>query len=335
MGQGDEPDGEPLTPTEDALAAISGRILRAGPVRRVHDFFDLGGHSLTALRVVSQVRDAFGVELPLKTVFDARTLGDLAGRIDLALLEASVRAAYASNRSDPAARGCSTLVLARADVVDPVARPCGHCVQYCSRAARSAGNWIYPLCRTLSGYCMSVTRFCDPQSASWTIEPQQEIGPAPDQPLKIVDLCNRDGEEAMAEAVRLAEADAATPFDLERGPVMRSQLFRTSEQTNLLSLVLHHVAGDQWSMGVLGRELALLYNAALGGVQAKLPALPVSYQDYALWQRTGLAPEFERQLAFWRQKLAHLPPAELPTDRPRPRLPSLRGALCQIAFHPR
>jgi amino acid adenylation domain-containing protein len=165
--------------------------------------------------------------------------------------------------------------------------------------------------------------------------PQQEIGPAPDQPLKLVDLCNRDGDEAMAEAVRLAEADAGTPFDLARGPVMRSQLFRTSEQTSLLSLVLHHVAGDQWSMGVLGRELAVLYNAALGGVQAKLPALPVSYRDYAQWQRTGLlAPEFERQLAFWRQKLADLPPAELPTDRPRPHLPSLRGAICQIAIPP-
>ena len=82
-------------------------------------------------------------------------------------------------------------------------------------------------------------------------------------------------------------------------------------------------------------NLRVLYNAALGGVQAKLPALPVSYRDYALWQRTGLlAPEFERQLAFWRQKLADLPPAELPTDRPRPRLPSLRGAFCQIAIPP-
>ena len=83
----DEPHDEPTTPTEDAVAAIWGRILGAGPIRRVDDFFDLGGHSLTALQVVSQVRDAFGVELPLKTVFDASTLGELAGQIDLALLE--------------------------------------------------------------------------------------------------------------------------------------------------------------------------------------------------------------------------------------------------------
>jgi hypothetical protein len=115
----------------------------------------------------------------------------------------------------------------------------------------------------------------------------------------------------MAEAVRLAEADARTPFDLEQGPVMRSRLFRTGEETNLLSLVLHHVAGDQWSMGVLGRELAALYNAAVSGRQVKLPTLPVGYRDYALWQRSGLlGPEFERQLAYWRQKLANLPSAE-------------------------
>ncbi len=165
--------------------------------------------------------------------------------------------------------------------------------------------------------------------------PQQEIGPAPDAPLTIVDLRNLEGHEATAEAMRLAEVDARTPFDLAQGPVIRSQLFHTGEQSSLLSLVLHHVAGDQWSIGVLGRELAALYNAGLGGRQIKLPTLPVSYRDYSLWQRSGLlGPEFDRQLIYWRQKLANLPFAELPTDRPRPRLPSLRGGFYQVAIPP-
>ena len=172
-------------------------------------------------------------------------------------------------------------------------------------------------------------------SGSWTIGRSRRSDRRPNAPLTIVDLRNRDSNEAMAEALRLAEADARTPFDLAQGPVMRSQLFRTGDQTSLLSLVLHHVAGDQWSIGVLGSRTCGLYNAALGGIEAQLPPLPVSYRDYALWQRTGCsAPEFERQMAFWRQKLANLPPVELPTDRPRPRLQSPTGGFCQIAIPP-
>ena len=334
LGQMDEPHDEPMTPTEDAVAAIWARILGAGPIRRVHDFFDLGGHSLTALQVVSQVRDAFGVELPLKTVFDASTLGELAGQIDLALLErryaprmpvieatlqqGAVPLSFSQERMwliqslDPAATAYNMAVVLRID----------------GRLDISALSGALGVLYERHVVLRSTIRLVDDR-------PQQEIRPAPDEPLKILDLRNRDSDGAMAEAARLAEADARTPFDLAEGPVMRSQLFRTGEQTSLLSLVLHHVAGDQWSIGVLGRELAVLYNAALNGIQAELPPLPISYRDYALWQRTGLlAPEFERQLAFWRQKLADLPPAELPTDRPRPRLPSLRGAFCQIAIPP-
>ena len=116
---------------------------------------------------------------------------------------------------------------------------------------------------------------------------------------------------------------------------MRSRLFLAGDTTSLVSLVLHHVAGDQWSIGVLGRELAALYNAAVSGREAALPKLPVSYQDYARWQRSGLLePELERQMAFWRRKLDNLPPADLPTDRPRPRLPGSKGGFCQIAIPP-
>ena len=280
------------------------------------------------------MRDTFGLELPIKTVFDARTLEALAAQIDLALLEGPhaprMPAIEAAPKEGAAPLSFSQERMWLIQSLDPASTAYNIVV-----ALRIGGELdIAALSGALRilherhAILRSTIRLVDDR-------PQQEIGPASEAPLAIVDLRDRGGDEAIAEAVRIAEADAKTPFDLAQGPVMRSQLFRTGEQRSLLSLVLHHVAGDQWSIGVLGRELAVLYNAAVGGSQGELPKLPVSYRDYALWQRSRLlGPEFERQLAFWRQKLDDLPPAELPTDRPRPRLPTLKGGFCQIDIPP-
>ncbi len=328
----DDPNDGPLTPTEDALAAIWADLLHLEHVGRHDIFFELGGHSLMALQVVSRVRDSFGLELPLKTVFDARTLEALANQIDLALLgrrhAPRMPTIESTLHQGPAPLSYSQERMWLIQSLDPastaynIAVALGISGQLDTAALSGALGVLlerHPILRStirLVGH-----------------RPQQEIGPAPDAPLTIVDLRNLEDHEAQAEAMRLAEVDARTPFDLTQGPVIRSHLFRTGEQSSLLSLVLHHVAGDQWSVGVLGRELAVLYNAGLAGRQVKLPTLPVNYRDYALWQRSGLpGPEFERQLVYWRQKLSDLPFAELPTDRPRPRLPSLKGEFCQIAI---
>jgi len=324
----------PRGPIETAIAAIWADLLDLEHVGRHDNFFELGGHSLTALQMVSQVRDAFGVELPLKTVFDARTLEDLAGRIGLALLEGRYAPRMPLIEATPQ-QGSAPLSFSQERMwliqsLDPATTAYNMAIvlRIGGRLDIAALSGALGVLHERHAVLRSTIRLVDGL-------PQQEIGAAPDRSLKIIDLRNQDAGEAMSEAVRLAEADARTPFDLEQGPVMRSQLFRTGEQTSLLSLVLHHVAGDQWSMGVLGRELAALYNAALSGRQVKLPTLPVSYRDYALWQRSGLLePEFERQLAYWRRKLANLPSAELLTDRPRPSLPSLRGGFCQSAIPP-
>src|SRR5882672_4334030 len=130
--------------------------------------------------------------------------------------------------------------------------------------------------------------------------------------------------------MRRAEMEAKRPFDLGQGPVIRMTLFRTAAEAYLLAIVLHHIAGDQWSIGVLGRELALLYNGMLRGTAAALPSLPISYRDYAVWQRdAAFAPEFERQLSYWRVQLADLPVLDLPMDRPRPLIRSLHGTFCE------
>jgi hypothetical protein len=126
---------------------------------------------------------------------------------------------------------------------------------------------------------------------------------------------------------RLLE-EAYCPFDLERGPVLRVNLFTCSAQEHVLLLVVHHIAIDFWSLAVLLTELGVLYPAEKTGVQALLPALDSQYTDYVRWQAEMLAgPEGERLWAYWQKQLAgQLPLLELPTDRPRPPVPTYRGA---------
>jgi len=126
---------------------------------------------------------------------------------------------------------------------------------------------------------------------------------------------------------RLLE-EAYRPFDLERGPVLRVNLFTCSAQEHVLLLVVHHVAIDFWSLAVLLTELGVLYAAEKAGVQALLPALDSQYTDYVRWQAEMLAgPEGERLWAYWQKQLSgQLPLLELPTDRPRPSVPTYRGA---------
>ena len=126
---------------------------------------------------------------------------------------------------------------------------------------------------------------------------------------------------------RLLE-EAYRPFDLERGPVLRVNLFTCSAVEHVLLLVVHHIAIDFWSLAVLLTELGVLYPAEKTGVQALLPALDSQYTDYVRWQAEMLAgPEGERLWAYWQKQLAgQLPLLELPTDRPRPPVPTYRGA---------
>lgn len=122
--------------------------------------------------------------------------------------------------------------------------------------------------------------------------------------------------------------EAYRPFDLERGPVLRVNLFTCSAKEHVLLLVVHHIVIDFWSLALLLTELGVLYPAAKAGVKALLPALDSQYTDYVRWQAEMLAgPEGERLWAYWRKQLAgQLPLLELPTDRPRPPVPTYRGA---------
>jgi len=158
--------------------------------------------------------------------------------------------------------------------------------------------------------------------------PVQVIAPELALELPALDLSGLPEAEREAETRRLIAEEAARPFDLAVGPVLRAALLRLSPQEHVLLFTTHHIASDVWSMGVLVKEVLALYNAFSKGEQSPLAELPIQYADFAVWQRRWLqGAELERQLGYWKRQLAGAPTVlELPADRTRPAVQSSRGA---------
>ncbi|WPB73718.1 amino acid adenylation domain-containing protein [Archangium violaceum] len=156
----------------------------------------------------------------------------------------------------------------------------------------------------------------------------QVVLPAQRLPLSVVDLRELPAAERETESQRLVDAETRRPFDLARGPLLRTMLLRLGERDHVLLLTVHHIVSDGWSMDVLIRELVMLYLALSAGQPSPLPPLPIQYVDYAAWQREQLQGEaLEKQLAYWRTQLGGAPRLlELPADRPRPAVQGFRGA---------
>ncbi len=329
-----ETAGEPpRTPVEEVLAALFRDLLGAVAVGREDSFFDLGGHSLLATQLMSRVRAAVGVELPLRALFEAPSVAALGERVERGLREGGPPppplAPAPRDRPLPLSFGQQRLwFLHRMEPASPAYNTAkgllleGRLDPAALAAALSAVVGRHEVLRT---------RF--PALAG---EPVQAIDPPAPMALPVADL-SALGAAAEALLPRLVRREAARPFDLETGPVVRALLVRLGAERHALVVTLHHVACDGWSLGVLVRELAAFYPAAAGlgaAAAAALPALPVQYADYAVWQRAQLAGEtLERQLAYWRERLAGAPPhLALPADRPRPPVQTHRGGRVAVAL---
>ncbi len=166
-------------------------------------------------------------------------------------------------------------------------------------------------------------------------EPRQIIEASVHIPLSCVDLSAHSAGRKEELSLRLIAEEATDPFDLQRGPLLRAKVVRLSEHDQILMLTMHHIVSDGWSREVFCRELASLYSSCIDGRPSSLPELPIQYADYAVWQRKWLRGErLERQLAYWRRQLEGIGPLELPTDQPRPMLPSHRGATLRLQLSP-
>ncbi|MFD8820727.1 condensation domain-containing protein, partial [Streptomyces sp. NPDC059627] len=155
---------------------------------------------------------------------------------------------------------------------------------------------------------------------------RQVIDPPSPVPLPVADLSEL--ADPLEAGRGLVAEMAAQPFDLAHGPLIRACLIRLGERGDVLALAAHHVVFDNWSAGIFRSELTSLYEALLTGAPDPLPPLAVQYADFAAWQRVWLTGEvLDRQLAYWRDRLAGAPLLELPTDRPRPAMRSSAGAV--------
>ncbi|MFP5286891.1 MAG: condensation domain-containing protein, partial [Thermoanaerobaculia bacterium] len=314
----------PRTPVEEVLAGIWAELLGLERAGANDHFFDLGGHSLLATRVTSRLRDVFGIEMPLRDLFEAPRLADLAARIEVMSRTGASSPApplVAVPREGPLPLSFAQQRLWFIDQLEPGSR------LYNVPAALRVEGPLDP--EVLARYLGEIVRRHEALRTTFAASqgfPEQVIHPAVPIGLNVVDLAALPERET--QALALVEEEAVRPFDLARGPLLRSLLLQLGENDHIFALTLHHIVSDGWSAGVLVREVAALYAAFAEGRPSPLPELPVQYADFAAWQRSRLQGEvLESELSFWRRQLAGLPPRlELPTDRPRPGVQSFRGA---------
>ncbi|MEU5980020.1 amino acid adenylation domain-containing protein [Streptomyces sp. NPDC047315] len=310
----------PRTPQEEVLCGLFAEVLGLPAVGIDDSFFDLGGHSLLATRLTSRVRTVLGVELPIRLVFEAPTVAGLVRYVDGAV------------RARP-----GLTVHPRPDVL-----PLSFAQQrlwFLHRLEGLSATYNIPLALRLTGEVdpdalrAALRDVVIRHEALRTVFP--DVDGQPHQRVLDPDEIEVDWEHRPTTADELdgtLTAAARHGFDLAVDVPVRGRLFVTGPDESVLLVLLHHIAGDGWSMGPLARDLMAAYGARRQGQEPQWAALEVQYADYTLWQRELLGEEddpgsvFARQIDYWTQQLADLPDKlSLPTDRPRPMAASYQG----------
>ncbi|MFC5181382.1 non-ribosomal peptide synthetase [Actinomadura harenae] len=322
----------PRDERETAVAAIYAELLGVDRAGIDDDFFDLGGDSLVAMRVVSRVRRALGVELPVRALFEAPAVAALAARI--AVLSGV----------EPARP-----VLARRE--RPAAVPLSHGQRrlwFLNRFEGPSATYNMPVALRIRGALdepalrAAIADVSARHESLRTVLPdvdgvphQRVLSPEDAAPELLV------AETTEAELpLRLAMA-AGHAFDVSAEPPLRASLFRLAADEHVVLLLMHHIAGDGWSMAPLARDVLTAYMARVSGDAPTWTPLPVQYADYTLWTRELLGSEDDpsslvsEQIAYWTSALDGLPEElALPVDRPRPAEASYRGGTARFTLSP-
>ncbi|WP_447980435.1 amino acid adenylation domain-containing protein [Candidatus Nitrospira bockiana] len=320
----------PRTPTEEILAGIWTDVLGRPGVGAHDHFFELGGHSLLATQVISRIRAAFQVELPLRSLFEHPTIAALAQAVET---ERAQRPGGPAPRLAPRKRqGNAPLSFAQQ--------------RLWFLAQLEPDGWSYnlPFALRIGGTLdvgaleRSFTELIRRHEVLRTTfvavdgEPVQVVAPEPLETVRlpVEDLGTLPEAEREPAVRRLAVQETQRPFHLDREGPLRVRLLHLGEREHVLLMVVHHIAADAWSLTVLAQEMSVLYAAFVAGRPSPLRPLSIQYADFAQWQRDWLQGEvLEAEVAYWKHRLGPTPPVlELPADRPRPAVQTYRGGRC-------
>ncbi|HEY6930345.1 MAG TPA: amino acid adenylation domain-containing protein, partial [Thermoanaerobaculia bacterium] len=321
---------EPRTETEERLLAIWSELLQEDRIGIEESFFDRGGHSLLAAQAVTRIRQVFGVDVPLRAIFESPSVESMAQRVD----------AFGANLES----GKATLPRAPHGRPVPLSYPQER-LWFLSQL--EPGNPFYNVFKAIrieghldaKALARSLDAIVDRHDSLRTFfpvtdgVPRQEILQRESSVLATRDITAVPARDREAEVLRIASEESERPFDLSRGPLIRGILLRLSSEEHVFLLAIHHIVCDGWSLGIFFRELALFYESFRSGKAPELTPLALAYADFAFWQRQWLSGAvLTSRLKYWRQRLEGAPPVlELPTDRPRPPRPSYRGSRVYFA----
>jgi amino acid adenylation domain-containing protein/non-ribosomal peptide synthase protein (TIGR01720 family) len=323
------------TRTEAVLADVVAEVLGIDRIGVTDNFFDLGGDSILSVRVVSRILAEHAVELTPRALFDHPTVGELAALVDGKSPSTGETAIPKAPRDgSPPPMSFAQQRLWFFDEFEPNHIDHNSALVFRLHGELDLGALRAALTGVAARHETLRTRFdaVDGRGVQLVMEAHEVDVPVAD--LSGVPVAQRNDRlnEVLLDELR-------TPFDLREGPPMRVLLVRAAPREHVLVISAHHIVTDGWSMSLLASETGVLYDAALsegtGSVPASpaLPALPVQYRDFAVWQRNRLSDAvLAGQLSFWRRQLDGISPLELPTDRPRPAVRTSAGAVHRITI---
>ena len=301
----------PRNVEEEILCGIVASVLRRKQVGIEDNFFEIGGHSLLATQVISRVRSAFNVDVPLRALFEAPTVAQLAERVRR-IREAGQVPTPAIGRAVRDQSLPLSFAQQRLWFLDQLSP--GNAAYNVPFGVRLIGELDREaLIRSLN----EIVRRHEVLRTSFVVKdgnPVQVILDEQELELEEIEVAG-DWE---AEVQRRAQEEASFSFDLAHGPLVRAKLLRREQNENVLLVTMHHIVSDGWSIAIMVREFRQLYAGYAQGQSAQLPELMIQYADYAVWQREWLRGEvLDKQVAYWKKQLEGIGQLDLPTDHPR------------------
>jgi non-ribosomal peptide synthetase component F/acyl carrier protein len=319
------------TPIEELIAGCYALVLGRAHIGIHDNFFALGGHSLQATRVISRIRTLFQVEIPLRTLFETPTVAQLATSVRQAVLQKQGLALpplHAVSRDQHLPLSFAQQRLWLLDQLEP--DTVAYTMPIAVRLQGQLHSAVLQRClqEIIQRHECLRTIFLNQEGKPW--QAQRAFLPFA---LPIIDLRYIEDEQRQRTIVLLAEEEMNSPFDLSKGPLIRGKLLLIAEQESVFMLTMHHIVTDAWSLGVMVRELATLYEAFVQRKPSPLAPLPIQYADFAVWQHNWLQGEVsEKLLTYWKKQLQGALPLALPTDRPVSPVTGSHGATHLFSF---